>query len=725
MELPSYEAFAFEQGADRIGVLTFDLPERKVNTLGAAVLEELDGILRWLAARDDLQGLLLQSGKPGQCIAGADLHELAALSAATPSQVEVALRRGQELFRRFEQLPFPTVALIDGGCMGGGTELVLAFDERLVSSASHTSLGLPEVKIGVIPAWGGTQRLPRLVGFHHAVAMMTSGEPLSPARAAAIGLAFDVVSPENLLAEGRRLVGVLREDDRWRRRRAERERPLAPSFDELMFSSAVARGAVLAKTKGHYPAPLAALDAIYGGGTVPLDEGLAIERDEALRLIGTPIVANLVGIFFARNRLARDPGVDTPGVEPRAVQALGVVGAGLMGAGIAAAHARRGVTTTLLDQGSAELADAVRRAMQVVQSRIAIGRARESDLTDMLARLNTGTAWDLMAGCDFAIEAVTENERTKEEIHCRLAERMAPHGIIASNTSTISISRMAARLPHPERFVGMHFFHPVDRMELVEVIRGDRTDDATVATTVALARRIGKTPIVVRDCPGFLVNRLLSPCMQEAVALLVEGASPDEIDEAAIRFGMPMGPIALHDLVGLDTCAAAGGVLAAAYPDRFGSPPVIRHLLAHGRLGQKSGAGFRRFTGSKGRPEHDPALDAILAPLRAAAPRAHRAMETPGTFEETVDRLFLPMLLEATRVLEEGIVRDPSDVDMGLVLGIGFPPWRGGILRWCDTEGIARVRERVERLQSLGPRFEPSGLFTDMAREGRRFYPAV
>jgi len=712
-------AFTLATRPDGVAVLSFDLPGKKVNTLSSAVMAELGETIASLAERDDLQGLLVGSGKPGQFIAGADLNELAGLATAPRSVVEATLQFGHDLFRQFERLPFPTVALIDGACMGGGTELVLALDERLLSSAAHTALALPEVKVGIIPAWGGTQRLPRLVGIHHAITMITSGEPVDAMTAVGMGLAFDAVPSQRLVDEGVRLLGILRDGDLWRRRRAERAQPMVMSSDELAFTSAVAAGAVLAKTKGHYPAPTAALDAIMSGCLRPLDEGLVIERANALELVGSPIASSLIGLFFARTRLARDTGVEDPTVVPRGVRAVGVVGAGQMGAGIAAAHARAGIATTLVDRGPDEVAEGVRRAMHVVESRIAIGRATAGQLAEMLARLNAGHSLDLLAGCDVAVEAVTEHEPLKAEIHRGLAERLGPEAIIATNTSTISITRMAQQVPGPERFVGMHFFYPVDRMELVEVIRGEATDDTTVATTVALARRIRKTPIVVRDCAGFLVNRLLFPYMNEALVLLVEGATPDQLDHAATRFGMPMGPIALQDFVGLDTSAFAGRVLAAAYPGRAESPPVLAALLEQGRLGQKSGAGFRRFTGRKGRPENDPELDTILAPLRGA-----HSTPAPTSSEELIDRLFLPMLLEAARVLEEEIVRDPADVDMGLVLGIGFPPWRGGILRWCDREGIGRIRERVERLRHHGPRFAPCALFEDMARAGRRFYAA-
>ena len=707
-------AMRLEELPGRIALLTLDCPGKKVNTLGRGVMAELEAVVSRLEGRGDLDGLLVASGKPGQFVAGADLNELAGVATADRRSVSAVVRAGHALFARLAALPFPTVALIDGACMGGGTELVLALDERLLSAAPHTSIALPEVKIGLIPAWGGTQRMPRLVGLHHAIEMITTGEALDPRKAVAIGLAFDAVPAERLLDEGRRVVARLREGDAWRRRRAERSGPVAVSADELAFSGAVAKGAVLAKTKGQYPAPLVALGAVLGGATRPLEEGLDAEHDAALEVMGSPVAANLIGLFFARQRLARDSGVDDPAVAPRPVAKVGVIGAGQMGAGIAAAVARSAIPAALVDVDAARVAAGVGRVRHVVESRIAIGRATSAQLADMLSFLAAGTSTALLADADVVVEAVTEDEGLKGTIFRGLSDVVRPEAILASNTSTISITRLAEHVAAPERFVGMHFFHPVDRMELVEVIRGARTDDATVATIVALARRVRKTPIVVRDCAGFLVNRLLFPYMNEALVLLSEGVEADAIDAAAERYGMPMGPIALQDLVGLDTSLFAGRVMAAAYPGRGDVPPVLEALVARGRLGKKTGAGFRRFTGKKGRPENDPALAEILAPLRSAPKSAH----TPETI---TDRLFLPMLLEATRALEEGIVRDPVDADMGLILGIGFPAWRGGVLRACDTEGIANVAARVEALAACGGRFEPSALFTDTVRRGGRF----
>jgi 3-hydroxyacyl-CoA dehydrogenase/enoyl-CoA hydratase/3-hydroxybutyryl-CoA epimerase/3-hydroxyacyl-CoA dehydrogenase/enoyl-CoA hydratase/3-hydroxybutyryl-CoA epimerase/enoyl-CoA isomerase len=708
-------AFKLEELDNKIALLSIDLPDKKVNTLGQAVLKELFALVGQLERRADLRGLLFRSGKPGQFIAGADLNELAALAYATKDQAQAAIQFGHLLFGKISQLPFPTVALVDGNVMGGGTELILAMDERLVSKSPQTKIALPEVKIGLVPAWGGTQRLPRLIGAHNAIEMITSGEPVSAERAVALGLAFDAVPGDALVDEGRRLIDYLQQSGVWKEKRKQRHQPIGLSEDQLHFMFGVAEGAIQAKTKGQYPAPLLALKAIRDGCNLPLEDGLKAELAAATELVGSPISANLIGVFFMQNRLGRDPGVSDPNVKPRPVHRLGVLGAGLMGAGIATAHARSGIATTMVDVDDARIADGMNRAQEVVLSRIKIGRATPIDMAKMLSHMSTSTSHQVFADCDVVVEAVTENEATKTDMYKKLAGVLKEGAILASNTSTISITRMAESAPHPERFVGMHFFYPVDRMELVEVIRGAKTSDLTVATIAALAKAIRKTAIVVRDCPGFLVNRVLFPYMNEALLLLQEGASMDAIDKAATRFGMPMGPIALQDLVGLDTSAYAGKILAQAYPDRAVTTPILFDLVKAGRLGKKSGAGFRKYTGKGSKPEADPALTPLLA--------KHRSGDRVPNGEELTDRLFLPMLLEATRVLEEGIVREPADVDMGLILGIGFPPFKGGILRWADSQGAAKILERLEKYSSLGKRFEPTDVLTKLAKSGGTIYP--
>ncbi len=706
-------AFQFEERGDGIGLLTIDLPDKKVNTLSQAVLMELGGLVAKLKGRADLRGLLLRSGKPGQFIAGADLNELGALAFATREQVGQAVALGHQLYGQVSQLPFPTVALVDGNCMGGGTELILAMDDRIVSASPQTRIALPEVKIGIIPGWGGTQRLPRLIGLN-AIEIICTGEPVSAQKAVELGLAFDAVPVERLVEEGARLVEHHQKTGEWKENRRRRQQPIGLSQDQHAFAFATAEGAIRARTKGQYPAPLVALRAIRDGCNLPLDEGLKVEREGSLEVMGSPIAANLIAIFFMQNRLSRDPGVDRPDVSPRAIRRVGVVGSGLMGAGIAAAHARSGLPTAMVDVDDRRLADGLKRASEVVASRIKIGRATPDDMAKMLGLLSTSTSTAILADSDLVIEAITEDEAAKGLTYRELAKVMKDGAILASNTSTISITRLAESAPAPDRFAGLHFFNPVDRMELVEVIRGSRTSDETVATLVALARQVRKTPIVVKDCAGFLVNRVLLPYMNESLQLLREGVPMDAIDEAATKFGMPMGPIALHDLVGLDTAAYAGQVMIDAYPDRTVPTRLLMDMVKAGRLGQKSGAGFRKHAGKKA--EADPAFAPIL--------EGHRTADRPsmGT-DEIADRLFLPMLLEATRVLEEGIVREPADVDMGLILGIGFPPFKGGILRWADSVGAGKLIDRLEPLRPLGRRFEPTETLTRHARTGEVFYP--
>jgi 3-hydroxyacyl-CoA dehydrogenase/enoyl-CoA hydratase/3-hydroxybutyryl-CoA epimerase/3-hydroxyacyl-CoA dehydrogenase/enoyl-CoA hydratase/3-hydroxybutyryl-CoA epimerase/enoyl-CoA isomerase len=530
----------------------------------------------------------------------------------------------------------------------------------------------------------------------------------------ALGFAFDAVPAGSLVEEGRRLIDYLQESGGWKARRQRREQPVGLNQDQAAFLFGTAEGFVKGKTKGQYPAPLAALKAIKEGCNKPLAEGLEAEKAAALEVVGSPTSANLIGVFFMQQRLARDPGVTDPSVKPREVKRVGVLGAGLMGAGIATAHARSGIAAVMVDVDDEKVAAGLARAQDVVMSRIKIGRASPQDMAKMLSLLNTSTNHALFADCDLVVEAIVENEKAKTAVYKELARVLNPGAILASNTSTISITRMAAAAPDPSRFVGMHFFNPVDRMELVEVIRGEQTSDETVATVVALAKKVRKTPIVVRDCAGFLVNRVLFPYMNEALLLLSEGVPMDEIDKAATRFGMPMGPIALEDMVGLDTACFAGHVMLKAYPDRAVAVPILDDLVKAGRLGQKSGAGFRAFD-AKGKPRPDPAFDAYL--------QKHRTGDRVPAADEVTDRMFLAMLLEATRALEEGIVREPADVDMGLILGIGFPPFKGGVLRWADAEEAAKIFERLKKYAHLGKRFEPTESLKKLAAEGGRFYP--
>jgi 3-hydroxyacyl-CoA dehydrogenase/enoyl-CoA hydratase/3-hydroxybutyryl-CoA epimerase/3-hydroxyacyl-CoA dehydrogenase/enoyl-CoA hydratase/3-hydroxybutyryl-CoA epimerase/enoyl-CoA isomerase len=695
-----------------IGLIVFDLPNSRANTLGQAVLAEFEKLVSQLEGRKDLRGLILRSGKPGMFVAGADLRELGA-ARNEPALAKTATKRGLDLFWRIESLPFPTVAAIEGSCMGGGLELVLSMDYRIASTQPKTELGLPEVKVGLFPGWGGTQRLPRVVGPSLALEMICGGEPVNAQRAKAIGLVFDAVPSDKLLDEARRLVEWSHQSGDWQEVRRRKRQPIGLTEEQHAFTFAVARAVTSDKTKGQYPAPLAALEAVARGCNVPLEEGLKIETELFAPLLGSPVSRNLIAVFFMTQRLQKDPGVSDASVQPKPVNLVGVLGSGIMGAGIAGAHVRRGVPVMMLDTTPQLLEKGVAANLKVMQGRISIGRMTQEEAAAALGRLSTTLSLKAMADRDVVIEAVVENEETKVKIYRELEPLLRPEAILASNTSTISITRMARALTRPENFAGMHFFNPVDRMQLVEVIRGEKTGDPTVVTLVALAKRVGKTPIVVKDCPGFLVNRILFPYMNESLVLLEEGASPRVIDKAATAFGMPMGPITLNDLVGLDTALYAGGVVNMAFADRAKTSRILDELVAAGRLGQKSGAGFYSYArGGKG--ADDPALAAVLAKCRTG--------QREVSPEEITDRLFLPMLVEASRVLMEGIVRDPGDVDMGLILGIGFPPFRGGLLRWADSLGLGKVLEKLKAYEKLGPRFHATEQMRRLAAEGKGFY---
>lgn len=693
-----------------LALLTFDSPGQKVNTFSAAALQEFSDTVAELAKRTDLRGLLITSGKPGQFIAGADLTEVS----ADPSSTAESIKRGHRIFSEFSRLPFPTVALINGACMGGGTELALSLDYRLAVADAKTKIGLPEVKIGLLPGWGGTQRLPRLVGIDAAIEMITTGEPVDAKRAVEIGLIFDAVPADQLIAEATYLIEESHKTGEWKAIRERRNQPFGLSDDQFNFAFGIAEGVVKGKTRGQYPAPLAALRAIKEGINRPLEEGLAIEI-ECFKEIGNgPVAANLITQFFTTTRLQRENGVDNPAIQPRPIESVGVLGAGLMGAGIATACARKSVKATMVDIDAGRVEHGMKSARKVIEDRIAIGRASATDLADMLSRLTATTSRQAFSECDLIVEAVTENEELKTKIIAELAAVAKPNSMFASNTSTISITRLAKAWPQPERFAGMHYFSPVDRMPLVEVIRGEKTDDETIVSLVALAKKIGKTPIVVRDCPGFLVNRILLPYMAEALVLLDEGVDMDRLDKIATKWGMPVGPIALYDLVGIDVGYFAGLVLQAGYKDRAVTTSLIGELVEMGRLGKKTGKGFRTMD-KKGKFVSDPEIQQLIA-KRVQKP-------TELSDDDIADRIFICMAFEAVRALEDKIARQPGDLDMAMILGVNFPAFRGGPLRWCDTEGPAKLIDRAKKWESLGRRFAVPTSLAEAAKTGTRFYP--
>lgn len=702
-----------------IAVLTFDDPQRRVNVLDRDALDLLDQLLDRLEQHASLAGVILRSTKPGVFLAGADVHQLAErVRTADGAQVAAASRRGQTLFRRLEKLPAVTIAALDGLCLGGGVELASWCDRRLAVDAPATSIGCPEVHLGMIPGWGGSVRLARLVGVAPAVEWVTTGEPVSATVARNVGWVDDLVPADKLLDAAVRLVRQEQVSGAYRADRTARAapRPLSPPERDFLYSTSLAQ--IRQVTKGRQPAVEKALELVIDGAGLSVDEACERESQALGALWGGPAHRGLFHVFQLRERAKRDSGVGSEAAgaaAKREFTQVGVVGTGLMGAGIAGIALRRELQVRVYDSQAA----ALERGAKQILDEAAYDRARHGPdpvRRELLAtRLQAATQLAPLANCELVIEAIVENADAKRALFQQLEPLVKPDAVLASNTSTIPISKQAESLQHPERFCGMHFFNPVRRLPLVEVIRGRKTSDATIATAVAFAKRIGKSPIVVNDGPGFLVNRMLFPYLNEALQLVAEGVDFEEIEGAAVDFGMPVGPLELYDMVGLDTAVNAGRVIWFAFGDRVVPSPIIPAMVKAGRLGKKNGAGFFRWSSPKAKREHDPELTTILDRYRQCEPkRMSRA--------EILDRLLLPMLLEATRTLEDGIVSDPAIVDFGVLFGLGFPAFRGGLLFWADAEGLPALLQRCEPLRTLGLRFEPPALLRRLVDERRTYY---
>ncbi len=700
-------------GAD-IAVLTFDAPDKGANVLSQSVLEELAAHLTALEARSDLAGLVIRSGKEHSFIAGADVREFVASLAAPKEEIVKFCRAGHALFGRLAKCPFVTVAAIDGICVGGGAELAIWCDRRVAAEHPKTEIGFPEVKLGIFPGWGGSSRIPRMIGLANAVEMITSGESINAREAYKMGLVSDVVPSERLLDAAVNLIRTEQQTKQYLEDRKTWSQPIAVNETELGFLGATASAVIRQQTKGQYPAPEAALELMLETAAEDLESALKQEAQGMAKLFGSPVNAALINVFFLDQHNKKDKGLDREGVAPRAITRVGVVGAGIMGGGIAAANLRRGIPVVLTDAQPAALAKGAQKVIEEAAFNRETKGPDAAKAIEMASLLRVSQLDEDFAPCDLVIEAVVERLDVKRQVFARLEPRLADDAILASNTSTIPIASLAEGLKRPERFLGIHFFNPVRRMKLVEVIRGEQTSDEAVATAVAYAKRIGKSPIVVKDGPGFLVNRLLFPYMNEALELLVEGASVDDIEKAAKRFGMPMGPITLFDMVGLDTALYAGGVMREAFPERFTESAMLAELVAQGRMGQKSGAGFFNYQTKKREPQPDPAFGELLD--------KHRRGQEKFSQDALQHRLFLPMLLETTRVLEAGLVRDVRDVDLALIYGLGFPPFRGGLLFWADTVGAAKLVEQLKPFEHLGPRYHPTPLLLDMAKNTKKFY---
>ncbi|MCA9231804.1 MAG: enoyl-CoA hydratase/isomerase family protein [Planctomycetales bacterium] len=696
-----------------IAVLTISDPNKSVNVLSKHVLDDFERVFDQLADRKDLAGLILYSDKPGNFIAGADIREFVVNIDQTPEEVIQVCRHGQELFARLSKFPFVTVAAIAGICVGGGMEVAVWCDRRVMARDRKTSFAFPEVKLGIYPGWGGTARTPRIVGLSNAIELATGGEPIDAEAALAMGLA-QVAPPDRLMDAAMEMVRSEQKSQQYLQDRKRWSAPLDISDTELQFLAATASAYIQGETKGHYPAPLAALEVMVGAARVDVETACKMEAEGFPGVFGTPVNRALMNVFFLRDNNKKQKGVE--GVTPREIKSATVLGAGTMGQGIAAANVKRGIPVALGDLSPA----AVGRGVQGILSEVSFDkktRGPNAEKAFNYIPLVNGTVSDQeLAGSDIVIEAIYENADAKRELFARFESQLADHAILCSNTSTIPITDLAQGLKRPEQFCGLHFFNPVRRMPLVEVIRGEKTSDETISTAVAYTMAIGKSPIVVNDGPGFLVNRVLLPYMNEALLLLEEGVSMKAVDRAATAFGMPMGPITLYDTVGLDVALHAGGVMQRAFPDRALGSKVLTEMVEANRLGKKNGRGFCDYGEGKhkDRGQPSPEVAALLKKLSRGS-----GEHSP---EQLTDRLFLPTLLEATRLIEDGIVSDVRDVDLGLIYGIGFPPFKGGLFFWADTLGAKAIVERLKPYEELGKRYEPTSMLLEFAKSGRKFY---
>jgi len=701
-----------------IAELKFDLKGESVNKFNQATLSELDRAVAELEGDRSIRGLLVTSGK-SVFIVGADINEF--LPAFKLAEAELAewIGRGQKIFSRLEDLPFPSVAALNGHALGGGMELAMACTYRVASTAAN--LGQPEVKLGLIPGFGGTVRLPRLIGGDNAAELIAAGRDVRPAEALKLKLVSAVVAPEKLEAAALALLKRAMEGDAWKKMVARKKDPVLLNGIERIMSWTTTKGFVEQQEGPNYPAPVAAVSVMEKHATDLRDAALAKEAATFAKLAKTPEAAALIGVFHADQFIKKLTKQQTQGA--REVKSAGVLGAGIMGGGIAYQSASRGVPIVMKDIRAEALHQGLHEAGRLLGQQVDRGRLTRDQMAQSLSAIQAVLSYGEFANLDLVVEAVVENPKIKQAVLAETEAAVKPATIIATNTSTISIDFLAGALKKKDRFCGMHFFNPVHRMPLVEVIQGKHSSKQALATVTAYALKLGKTPVLVKDGPGFLVNRILFPYLFAFQMLVREGVPIETIDKTMEKFGWPMGPAYLSDVVGLDTAHHAAEVMAEGFSDRMSAGKGLspgEALYKAGYLGQKNGKGFYSYkTDAKGRPQKvfDPAVLAVLKPAISGG-----SEKMSG--EEIVERMMLPMAIEASRCLEDGIVGTPTELDMALIMGLGFPPFRGGLMRYVDRIGVGEIVKSAERCARLGALYAPTRQMTDLAKQGKGFYPA-
>ncbi|NQZ22909.1 MAG: fatty acid oxidation complex subunit alpha FadJ [Colwellia sp.] len=701
-----------------IAHLVMDVIGESMNTLKAEFSEQIDEILTEIRNDSTIKGVVLLSGKADSFVAGADINMLASCKSA--DEATALSQKGQMIFDQIESLAIPVIAAINGACLGGGLELAMACHARICSDNGKTALGLPEVQLGLLPGSGGTQRLPKLVGIQKALDMMLTGKQLRAKQALKMGLVVDVV-PNSILVSAAENLALSAQGKASKVKQSQRKISMLdkalegnPIGRNIIFKQATK--SVLAKTKGNYPSPLKIIDCVRVGIEKSSSRGYQTEAEHFGELVMTPESAQLRQIFFATTDMKKEQGI--AGVDAAAINSVGILGGGLMGGGIAFVSATKAnVDVRIKDIAPQGISHAMKYGYDLLNKKVKRRFMLKSEMQKQLAMITGCVDYSGFKNVDMVIEAVFEDLSLKQKMVADMENYCSEQTIFASNTSSLPIGKIAEQALRPENVIGLHYFSPVDKMPLAEIIAHPKTSEQTISTTVAFAKKQGKTPIVVQDKAGFYVNRILAPYMNEAALILLEGESIGKLDKALVNFGFPVGPMQLLDEVGIDVGAKIGPILQAELGDRFAPPEAFNKLISDKRLGKKVQKGFYLYKDKKGKKVTKKLVDESIYSL------LNIRVKDQKTNAELVQRCVYMMLNEAARCLDEGIIRNARDGDIGAIFGIGFPPFLGGPFHYMDTLGAKALVTKLNQWSNeLGERFKPCQALINMAESGDKYY---
>ena len=708
--------YSSEYNAPGLFGLHFDIPKEKVNKLSPAIVEELAQVLDDVEKRTDIKTLVILSDKDNIFIAGADIDVIKTLK--TKEDAALMAEQGERVLRRFEKMRFPVIAAVNGACMGGGTEFALCCKYIVVSDAPSTRIALPEVNLGIMPGFGGTVRMPERIGLQNALDFILTGKNMNGPKAVKLGFADACLPHQNFnaraLAYGAQVLkGAVKKRER---KVSFQEKALTQNLVGRAVLFSQARKMVMKKSRGKYPAPLAILDTMAEQASTSRDRRFKLEVTAFGALAVTDVSKRMIELFYASEAVKKQTGVTGYKLDAKdKAQSIGVLGAGVMGGGIAQLGAAKNLPVRMKDIDHKGLALGTQAATRIFSGLVKKKKLTKREADIKFALISPTTDYTGFEKLDIVVEAVVENMDVKKKVLKECEGHMRADAVFATNTSSLLVTEMATAAARPENVVGMHFFNPVHKMPLIEVIRGAKSSDRAVAVTFELSKRLGKTPIVVKDGPGFLVNRLLMPYLNEASYLMAEGAPIEELDEHVLDFGMPMGPATLLDEVGIDVGTKVAKILFEAFGARA-EPCKLNSKLVDAKLyGKKANKGFYIYNNQGIQEGLNPDIYSVLGVEPKSPSKAQQA--------DWIPRMMLCMVNEAAICLAEGIVATPQDVDVGMIFGTGFAPFRGGPLRWADTLGLKHIVAELERLsREVSPRFKPSPAILALAEKSNTFY---